>query len=214
MVEHKTMSPPYTLIDVPSTGSTDFHDIPNTFCIDMALMHNVLLRGLNSIYEKALVVKPGDEIAFAGYCLTAVDSIHVHHRGEEQILFPHLGKRLDMSENLREHEEFSGPLDAFQQYMKSVFDRQEKFDAEKTRALLRGFGDFMAQHLHDEVCLIGFLRVLVIEPFPDANNYARPTQQIRKVRTGRHDGWSVTLNGYVLYTMSFFFCRTWRIREG
>jgi len=145
------MSPPYTLIDVPSGKSVDFNDIPNSFWIDMALMHNVLIRGCNSIYEKAPVVKPGDEIAFAGYCLTAVDMIHIHHRGEEKIFFPHLGKRLDMSENLREHEEFSGPLDAFHQYIKSVFDHQEKYDAEKTRALLRGFADFMSQHLHDEM---------------------------------------------------------------
>lgn len=159
MVEHKTMAPPYPLVDVPSGGAVDYTNIPDSFWVDMALMHNVLIRGLNSIYEKAPLVKPGDEIAFAGYCLTAVDSIHVHHKGEEQILFVHLGKRLDMSENLREHDEFFGSLEIFQQYMKSVFNGADKYDAEKTRTLLRAFGDLMVQHLHDEVGLANPLQV-------------------------------------------------------
>ncbi|PFH53449.1 hypothetical protein AMATHDRAFT_54497 [Amanita thiersii Skay4041] len=144
------MTPPYPLIDAPS-GQVDYQDIANTCWIDMAIVHNTFLRGMNSIYEKAPHVQPADEIAFAGYCLCAVASIHVHHKGEEQIMFPHLSKRLDMSHNIHEHEEFTKGLNVFQEYMQSVFDRTEKYDAEKTRQLLRGFGDLLAQHLHDEI---------------------------------------------------------------
>ena len=145
------MEPPYDLIDTP-TGTTYNHlDIPNHFWLGMAIVHNIFLRFLNNIHEIATKIKPEDESAFAGYCITGIDTIHVHHEGEEEILFRHLSNRLDMSGNIHEHEGFQGGMDAFYQYMKAVLNKQEKYDAKKTISLFRSFGDSLAKHLHDEV---------------------------------------------------------------
>ncbi|KAM6501083.1 hypothetical protein JOM56_004097 [Amanita muscaria] len=145
------MEAPYTLIDTPAGVAYNHLDVLNHFWLDMALAHNVFLRFLNNIHEIAAKIKPGDESAFAGYCKTGIDLIHLHHKGEEEILFRHLSNRLDMSGNIHEHGEFQGGLDAFYQYMKAVFNKQEEYDAEKTISLFRSFGDSLAKHLRDEI---------------------------------------------------------------
>ena len=144
---------PYPLISLPTVPffavATD--GVAANMSCDMALIHNVFIRGMNSIWRNAPLVKPGDEIAFAGYCLCCMTLIHDHHHGEETILFPFFQTKLDMSHNVEQHESFHAGMDAFEQYMNQVFNRKDKYDGEKTRALLKAFADPLVQHLHDEV---------------------------------------------------------------
>lgn len=54
----------------------------------MVIVHNIIIRGLNSIYVQAPHVKPGDYADFIGYCLCFCGVLHSHHHGEESIVFP------------------------------------------------------------------------------------------------------------------------------
>lgn len=54
----------------------------------MALLHNAILRGFNSIYLQAPHVKVEDYTAFVGYSLTWYRFVKSHHDDEEAELFP------------------------------------------------------------------------------------------------------------------------------
>jgi hypothetical protein len=49
----------------------------------MSILHNGLLRGLNSIY-----LQPPDKKSFIEYCLLWSTVLESHHEGEEVNLFP------------------------------------------------------------------------------------------------------------------------------
>jgi predicted thioredoxin/glutaredoxin len=57
-----------------------------------------------------------------------------------------------MAHNLEQHEEFYTGMDTFEDYLKKVQSKQQEYDAEKMRELLKAFADPLVQHLHDEVC--------------------------------------------------------------
>lgn len=54
----------------------------------MALVHNVIIRGYNSIYLQAPAIKPNDVSDFIQYCLAWHETVKDHHHAEEAVLFP------------------------------------------------------------------------------------------------------------------------------
>ena len=76
----------------------------------MVIVHNIIIRGLNSIYIQAPHVKPGDYADFIGYCLCLSAVLHSHHHGEESIIFPGIeegsGVKGIMDVNLVQHGSF------------------------------------------------------------------------------------------------------------
>lgn len=56
----------------------------------MAVVHNVILRGYNSIHKRARSIRPHDVRDFLGYCRAWVDMVVSHHHSEEAVLFPML----------------------------------------------------------------------------------------------------------------------------
>jgi len=144
----------FPLIPVTVSPDLDFTDHAASFGVEMALIHNVIIRCLNSIHYNAPLVKQGDELGFVGYCLSWSHLLHDHHHGEENIIFPFLQSKFDMNENIEQHEAFTGGLNAFDEYLKSVSARKATYDGEKTRQLVEAFGDTLVTHLHDEVRLI------------------------------------------------------------
>ncbi|KAF5321840.1 hypothetical protein D9619_001863 [Psilocybe cf. subviscida] len=145
-------SPRYPLIDVATAtpNNTNFADNVASHSTEMALIHNVFIRSLNSVHQHARQVTT-DAKAFAGYSLILIDMIHMHHLGEETFLFPFLQTKLDMDQNIDQHEAFKGPLTAFEDYMRAVFDGKAKYDGEKVVALVEAFGDTLVEHLHEEI---------------------------------------------------------------
>ncbi|KDR77180.1 hypothetical protein GALMADRAFT_1327590 [Galerina marginata CBS 339.88] len=143
----------YALIPLPTNPVlTSLEEDPQAlFATDMALIHNVFIRGLNSMWRNAPLVKPGDEYGFAGYCLACIDAIHGHHHGEELFIFPFLQTKLNMAHNLEQHEAFHASMDAFQDYMKKVQLKKEPYDGAKARELVEAFANDLSQHLHDEI---------------------------------------------------------------
>lgn len=54
----------------------------------MAIVHNVIVRGYNSIYKQARYIRSHDVRDFIGYCTSWNDMVLGHHRSEETVLFP------------------------------------------------------------------------------------------------------------------------------
>ncbi|KAF8892978.1 hypothetical protein BD779DRAFT_1134734 [Infundibulicybe gibba] len=118
----------------------------------MTLIHNTFIRGLNSIHEKAGLVRPADVPAFMGYITSLTTAIHEHHHGEETIIFPFLQTKLDkMKDNLKQHERFSGGVNELENYAKRVSVKKEQYDAQKVKSLIEAFGSDIVEHLGDEI---------------------------------------------------------------
>jgi hypothetical protein len=58
----------------------------------MAVVHNVILRGYNSIYKQAPLIHKRDVRDFLGYCAAWVEMVLGHHLSEETVLFPMLAE--------------------------------------------------------------------------------------------------------------------------
>ena len=76
----------------------------------MALVHNSIIRGYNSIYLQARNVKPNEYKDFVGYAYAWYDLLDAHHRGEEEHGFPLIEKSVGipglMQPNVDQHGEW------------------------------------------------------------------------------------------------------------
>lgn len=74
---------------------------------EMCVVHNALLRGLNSIYIQGPNIKPADFKDFIGYSLCWFYVVHEHHTSEEEQFFPEIeeavGEKGIMESNVQEH---------------------------------------------------------------------------------------------------------------
>lgn len=129
----------------------------------MALAHNILVRGLNSIYRQAPYVKPGEQKDFVGYAQNFVNVLTVHHDCEEESFFIAVermsGEVGVMEKNAQQHHEFHAGLEELQGYLNSVADGVETYDGNRIVKIIDGFGTLLAQHLAEEVqCLVELKR--------------------------------------------------------
>lgn len=129
---------------------------------EMANVHNMFIRGLNSIYLQAPHIKPADEKLFARYVVGWYAALHSHHAGEERSFFPGVermtGVQGIMDTNKEQHEAFHDGLDALQAYCKAVMAGTERYDGAKVVGMVDGFGPALVQHLNDEIPSILNLR--------------------------------------------------------
>jgi hypothetical protein len=146
----------FPLLAVSSPPDCDYEaNLSATYGIEAKLFTNVCIRSLNSIYYNAPRVKPGDEADFAGYCLTAFFSIGGHQQQSlENIFFPVLQKKHDMTPFVQQHASYSDRLNKLLEYMKSVAAKGA-YDGQKVRELLESFGDELVKTLREEVCVLG-----------------------------------------------------------
>jgi len=144
----------YDLIPIPNAPvhfSLDDGKIAQWLFLDMSLAHNLIIRGINSIWKNAPLVESDDVPAFAGYVLSCLQFIHSHHDGEEKAVFPRLQVKLDMRHNIEQHEAFHEAMHALEDYITKVNQGLEKYDGERTRKLVKDFGDPLTEHLRDEI---------------------------------------------------------------
>ena len=141
----------------------------------MVMVHNMMLRGLNSIYLQAQHISKADERPFCKYILVWHLLLHHHHSGEEADLFPVLdqmvGEKDVMAANVEQHRAFHPGLDAFVAYVKDCEAGKQTYDGDKIVALIDAFGKILSDHLTDEIPTILDLRrfgVEKIESFPKA----------------------------------------------
>ncbi len=126
----------------------------------MALLHNAILRGYNSIYQQAPHVQPPDKAAFIGYALTWYKFVKSHHDDEEATLFTKveelLGDKAIWGQTHKEHEAFLGGLGEFQSYLSSL-ESPEDFSGDKLRGIMSSFQEPFDAHFHSEIGTISRL---------------------------------------------------------
>ena len=149
---------PFSLIS--ETGALQRTDIPAEHAVvhiaqQMALIHNTILRALNSSYNQCLAVKAGtsdaDDSLF--YNQRIFNMLHEHHMDEEERMFPAIeelaGVRGLMDQNIEQHKAFEGGVERFREY---VYSRSMKdYDGLELQGLIDGFGSVVTIHLHDEI---------------------------------------------------------------
>lgn len=131
----------------------------------MANVHNLILRGLNSIYLQAdKLSDPADIADFMLYTKAWNDTVHHHHWTEETFFFPRieelaiaagLGAGI-MSRNKEQHREFDAALHDLKTYVEEGIAKTRAFDAKEFLGLVERLAPVLRQHLHDEIdTLIG-----------------------------------------------------------
>jgi hypothetical protein len=76
---------PYPLISPPTVlFLATVSDNPAVYLsCAMALIHNVFICAINSIWRNSILAMPGGELAFAGYTRCLLAAIHSYHHSEE-----------------------------------------------------------------------------------------------------------------------------------
>ena len=126
---------------------------------DMAQVHNIMIRGLNSMLIQApFISTPIDTKNFVDYALSFCILIHEHHNTEEVLVFPLIedatGLPGIMDKNVVQHEAFLPKLHDFKNYLAQMKLGVRKYDAKKFVALLNSFAGLMVEHLTDEVLML------------------------------------------------------------
>ncbi|KIW11768.1 hypothetical protein PV08_09040 [Exophiala spinifera] len=122
----------------------------------MALAHNGILRGLNSIYLQAIHIPTGDLATvkdFLTYCQCWCESMHHHHDAEENTFFPSIERLTGvpglMERNREQHRAFTPGFDHFNEYVRTCLPKD--YDGKTIKTLIEEFAGPLTQHLHDEV---------------------------------------------------------------
>lgn len=122
----------------------------------MALAHNGIIRGLNSIQLQAMHLPVQDHTIvqdFLIYCQCWCESMEHHHHAEEQEFFPNIerisGQEGIMDRNVQQHQEFAPGFLAFQEYSRSCKPRE--YSGMTLVECLRDFAPALIRHLHNEI---------------------------------------------------------------
>lgn len=122
----------------------------------MAVVHNAILRGLNSVYLQAPSAKAqSNRASFLQYCHKWYEVVHGHHSHEEAKLFPEIericGEDRIMSVNVQQHEAFEGGIQIYAAYVEECIQDPASFQPAKLTSIIDGFGKELSTHLADEV---------------------------------------------------------------
>lgn len=125
----------------------------------MTIVHNVLLRGINAIYNQASNVtargSPKDKLDFVNFAHQWGDMISEHHRVEEEVIFPEIDEMTKspglMDANVGEHKLFHAGLHDFLGYLKSVKEGEAELDGERLKEIVDGFMPQLRDHLENEI---------------------------------------------------------------
>lgn len=122
----------------------------------MALAHNGMIRGLNSIYLQATHIPREDLKAirdFMTYCQCWCESMHHHHDMEEQKFFPSIERIAGvdglMQRNVEQHRAFTPGFDKFQAYVRTCAPKD--YDRQKLKDLIDDFAEPLTLHLREEI---------------------------------------------------------------
>ncbi|THW20385.1 hypothetical protein D6C85_10078 [Aureobasidium pullulans] len=150
---------------------TKKEDIWTKGATHMALLHNAILRGFNTIYLQAPHVKPEEYSDFVGYSLAWYRFVKSHHDDEEAELFPKVDQVLKekgiWDETHQEHESFLVGLGDFHSYL-STLPTASTFDGTKLVTIMDTFRKPFAHHFHHEISTIASFATLSSAPLVDS----------------------------------------------
>ncbi|PGH04014.1 hypothetical protein AJ80_08598 [Polytolypa hystricis UAMH7299] len=139
---------------VPSPKFKGFTDDRHWTANEMAVSHNIYIRGINAIYLQAEhVSEPQDIRDFILFCRIWIEILDHHHQVEEKIFFPMMeeltGVKGLMAPNVEQHHAFHDGLAAFTEYISSA--TPETYDGKALKKHVDSFAAALVQHLHDEI---------------------------------------------------------------
>lgn len=122
----------------------------------MALAHNGMIRGLNSIFLQATHI-PHEDLKivrdFLTYCQCWCESMQHHHDAEEKDFFPSIeaisGVQGIMERNIEQHRAFTPGFELFYEYSRTCLPKD--YDGSKIKSLIEDFAEPLTRHLHDEI---------------------------------------------------------------
>ncbi|KAH8723461.1 hypothetical protein GQ44DRAFT_570743, partial [Phaeosphaeriaceae sp. PMI808] len=131
---------PFELVPIPGQPGAPSCSNPGllSVCIEMANVHNTLLRGLNSIYLQAPhVSQPVDIADLMLYTKAWAETVHVHHSHEESLFFPRvleLAKEAGladhlMDQNIDQHHTFEPKLQETLAWAEEVRKGKKEYDS-------------------------------------------------------------------------------------
>ncbi|KAI1265360.1 hypothetical protein F5Y18DRAFT_386293 [Xylariaceae sp. FL1019] len=151
---------PISLVTTPQY-ETKQTDIFTTGATHMALLHNSIFRGYNSIYQQAPHVKDVDVLDFIGYSLTWHKFVVSHHDDEEENLFPKVEEVLNdktvFEETHKEHQAFLPGLAEFEKYLQTVSAAPASYSGKDLRRIMTSFQEPFSAHFHSEIGTISNL---------------------------------------------------------
>lgn len=126
---------------------------------EMCLVHNVLLRGLNAIYNQAVGIgargTAKDRDDFVGFARAWATALEEHHQLEEETVFPDINRITGvpglMDGNVEEHGAFHEGVERYVAYLDAVSSGADKYDGERLVGLVDSFGAVLRRHLSNEI---------------------------------------------------------------
>ncbi|KAG7113023.1 hypothetical protein HYQ44_009127 [Verticillium longisporum] len=130
---------------------------------EMACVHNMIVRGLNSIYLQAPHIPLPEVPAFIQYSLIWYKLVHLHQSCEEPDFFPLIetisGETGIMSGNVEQHHAFQEELVTFYLYLKECANDPTQFSGNRILSSIDSFGRVLVQHLTEEIpTIVGLQR--------------------------------------------------------
>lgn len=126
------------------------------------MVHNIIIRGLNSIYLQAPTISNADEKAFLQYISVWQRFLHLHHSHEEDHLFDAIeqivGEKNLMDDNVHQHHVFEAGVTEFKAFVDECLAGKRQYDAVEVIRIIDGFGSALVQHLQDEIPTLIALR--------------------------------------------------------
>ncbi|KAH7156177.1 hemerythrin HHE cation binding domain-containing protein [Dactylonectria macrodidyma] len=130
-----------------------------TAAFEMTIVHNLLLRALNSIYLQCVNVgksgTPQEVNDFVNYASCWYTTLSHHHHIEESMIFPEIERLAGvpglMAQNVAQHEAFHDGLEAYKKYLDAVQAGDDKYDGDKLKGIIDSFAGVLHQHLTEEI---------------------------------------------------------------
>lgn len=156
----------------------------------MAMAHNGIVRGLNSIFLQSTQISRGDSTTtqdFLTYCQCWCESMHHHHDVEEKTFFPAIEKLSGqpglMQQNVEQHAAFTPGFNAFHEYVAKC--SANEYAGQEIRRLIEAFAGPLTQHLRDEIHTLRALAKYdsdsVRKAYSDLDSRLRVTDNVRSV---------------------------------
>ncbi|EMD40167.1 hypothetical protein CERSUDRAFT_112377 [Gelatoporia subvermispora B] len=95
---------------------------------------------------------PKDDLAnFIGYCETWAAGIDHHHETEEQVVFPLLRAKLDVSREIEQHKVVHGGVDQILAFLQRAKADHAAFDPAELREMMERLKGPLYEHLDEEL---------------------------------------------------------------
>ncbi|PVI03114.1 hypothetical protein DM02DRAFT_612477 [Periconia macrospinosa] len=152
---------PFPLIETPihaQKGLPDAQKTPHSYAQGasiMTLVHNVIIRGLNSIYLQAPHVSKQDRADFISYATCWYEFTSNHFRNEAESIIPTVeakcGEKGVLDQDLKEHEVFADGFNEYKNYLATVASTPADFDGKKLVSVIDSFAPEMMKHLRKQI---------------------------------------------------------------